>query len=357
MDKGEQGPPRLLLDVSWKSIFRVLTGILLAYLAVVLWPLLELIILALLIAVAVYPIVRWSCRKGSPRWVGLLLASGALVTGVLVFFLLLGPMVIKQSGAFIENLPKLKEEITSHLPESGVLGRLVNRGFSSFSEATPLLEKAMKLGKSTVVGIFNFFVVLVVAIYLMIDGPRLYKWLLAFFPVEQRRRIAVAVPEVSDLIFSYTTGLFITASLCATFVFLLLTILHVPMALLLGVIAGVFDILPIIGLFLSVLPSMAMGLTVSTTTAIIIAVCYVAYHLFETYVIVPKVYGKKLQLSTLTVLLALMAAALVAGVPGAIMILPIVAAYPVIERVWLAPKLEPDTVEKHEALEPEKKTS
>jgi predicted PurR-regulated permease PerM len=353
MDQGEQRPPKILWEISWMTIFKVLAGILMAYLAVILWPLFELILLALLIAVALYPIARWSCRKGSPRWVGLLLASGVLITIVLVFFLMLGPLVFRQSAIFVENFPKLKEEVVSKLPRSGIIARVLNEAVGSFSQAGPLLERIKALGKTTIISIFNFFVVLIVAIYLMIDGPRLYKWLLAFFPVEQRRKVAIALPEISDLIFSYTTGLFITASLCATYVFLLLTILHVPMALLLGVIAGVFDILPIIGLFLSVLPSMAVALTVSPIKAVIVLACYVVYHLFEAYFIVPKVYGKKLQLSTLTVLLALMAAAMVAGIPGAIMVLPIVAAYPVVERVWLAPRLEPDTVEQHEASEKE----
>ena len=60
-------------------------------------------------------------------------------------------------------------------------------------------------------------------------------------------------------------------------------------------------------------------------------------------------YGRKLKLSKLAVPLAVATGGMVAGVVGAIAVLPIVAAYPVIERLWLAPKLEPDTVREHEA--------
>jgi predicted PurR-regulated permease PerM len=122
------------------------------------------------------------------------------------------------------------------------------------------------------------------------------------------------------------------------------------MALLLGVVAAVFDILPIIGFFLAVLPAMAIGLTVSPSTALLVFVLYGAYHLFENYFIVPKVYGNKLELSTLAVLLAIMAAGILAGIPGAIAVLPFVAAYPAIERLFLSEKLAPDTVSKHEQL-------
>lgn len=60
------------------------------------------------------------------------------------------------------------------------------------------------------------------------------------------------------------------------------------MALLLGVLAGIFDVLPMIGIFLALAPAVLMGLTVSPQTALII-VGYIGYHLLGDYFIVPKV--------------------------------------------------------------------
>jgi len=131
------------------------------------------------------------------------------------------------------------------------------------------------------------------------------------------------------------------------FLALLIAITLWPDALLLAVLAGIFDILPIVGFFLSVIPAMLLALTVSPTAALLVGVLYVLYHWLETYFIVPKVYGNKLRLSTLTVLVSCMAAGLVAGVVGVIAVLPIIASYPIIEKIWLRPHLEPDTVTKH----------
>jgi predicted PurR-regulated permease PerM len=80
---------------------------------------------------------------------------------------------------------------------------------------------------------------------------------------------------------------------------------------------------------------------------------YGAYHLAENYFIVPKVYGNRLRLSTLTVLIACLAAAALAGVIGVIIALPLVACYPIVERIWLRPCLEGDTVRKHEQVDAE----
>jgi predicted PurR-regulated permease PerM len=68
-------------------------------------------------------------------------------------------------------------------------------------------------------------------------------------------------------------------------------------------------------------------------------------------VIVPKVYGHELRLSTLTVILSLGAAAAIAGVVGAVLVLPIVAAIPIIERDWFQNAIGEDAVEDHAELE------
>ena len=92
------------------------------------------------------------------------------------------------------------------------------------------------------------------------------------------------------------------------------------------------------------------ALTVSPSIALTVFGIYLGYHLFEAYVLVPRLYGNRLKLSTLTVLLAILAGGTLGGVIGAVLALPIVAAYPVFEKHWLDDYLHPDAVEDHEAL-------
>jgi predicted PurR-regulated permease PerM len=353
VEEGEQGKARRVrVEITWASIFRVLIGILLAATAVALWPMFKLLVLAILIAVSLYPMVSWGLAKGWPRGVGLAIATSLLLLVAIGLFGFLGPVVFRETSIAAENVPEMKEEILSHLPASGWINRVATEWLNSSASASaqPFLSKLVDLSKTALMGVFNFGLILILSIYLMVDGPRLLKWLIVFFPKPQRPKISEALAEMSDLIVAYLIGQFITSALAAVYVILMLSILRVPMAILLGVVAGLFDVLPIIGFFLAVLPAMAMGLTVSTSTAVMVFVLYGAYHLFENYFIVPKVYGKRLELSTLAVLLAIMAAGLLAGVPGAIAILPFVAAYPAVERLFLANRLEPDTVRKHEQI-------
>jgi predicted PurR-regulated permease PerM len=110
------------------------------------------------------------------------------------------------------------------------------------------------------------------------------------------------------------------------------------------------DILPIIGIVIAMVPASLMALTVSANTALIVIAAYLCYHGIESYLIVPKVYGNKLKISTLAVLLAMLIGGVLAGVLGAIVALPLVAAFPSLERLWFARQLEPEVLKDHADL-------
>ena len=116
----------------------------------------------------------------------------------------------------------------------------------------------------------------------------------------------------------------------------------------LAILAGVFDVLPILGIFISTAPAFLLALSVSPETAFIVLGLYLLFHAIEAYYIVPRVYGKNLRVSTLTVLLGLLSGALLAGIPGAIAALPLIASYAAVERIWLKPFLRDGVAEKHE---------
>ncbi len=348
-ERSPGSPPSL--TVTWATLFKILTVVLLAFVAVKIAPLLEILILALLIAITFWPMMRWTQARGWPTWTGVLMAGLLVFVFVVVFFGVLIPAAGAQATAVIKDLPKFKEHVLVSLPPSTRVAAARLMDAPSFSDPEPLMKSFLSWGVLAVQSLARFLVVLAVAIYLVADGSRVFQWLLAFLPVVHRRKVAVAAPEIADVVSSYMAGQLITSLICAVYVFAMLTFLHVPNALLLAVLAGIFDVLPIIGFFLAVLPAAAVALTVSPGTAFFVVALYLVYHLMENYLIVPKIYGNRLRLSTLTVLVSCLAGALLAGVTGAIVILPIVASYPIIERIWLRPLLEQDTIAKHEAID------
>ncbi len=343
------GTQRMHVELTWTSIFRVLVTVLVAYAAVLLWPTFKLLGLAILIAVAMYPIVRWTQRRGFHRWVGVVLASAALVVLVVGCCAIIAPMVFRQMSALSQSLPGLRDQIIAQLPPSGTVRRALEQSINSatVADSRVVLERTLAVVQTTLGGLVNFIVVIAFSVYLIVDGPRALKWLIVFLPMSERDKISRALNEISRLVSSYVGGQFLVSAFCAIYLFLVLRILNVPMALLMAMIAGICDVVPVIGFFVAVFLAMAMGLTVSPTTAVSVFLLYGPYHLVEYFFIVPNVYGKRLNLSILAVPLAILAGGVLAGVVGAISALPIVAAYPVVERYWLAPRLAPDTVRQH----------
>lgn len=340
--------------IRWRTILKILSAGGLVYLAILLWPLLKLLFLALLIAIALFPILLWTRRHSWPDWLGILLISSLLFVSVALFAGFVIPTIGNEGTETIAKFPSFQKTVVERIP-APVLRDAVNKLFesASFSNPEPLIKQFVAWGAVVVQSLAEFLLVLVVAVYLVADGERVYRWLLAFLPETHRAKANEASLEIGTVVGSYMLGQLITSALCGVYVFIMLSVLHVPNAALLAVIAAVFDILPLIGFFLAIIPALIIALSVSSGTAGLVFVLYGAYHLIENYFIVPKVYGNRLRLSTLTVLVSCMAASMVAGVVGAIVILPIVASYPIIERIWLRRHFEPDTVAKHTQIDDE----
>jgi predicted PurR-regulated permease PerM len=127
--------------------------------------------------------------------------------------------------------------------------------------------------------------------------------------------------------------------------------MNVPAALLLALLAGLSDFVPVVGFFLSAAPALVLGFAVSVPVGFAVAGFYVLYNAIETYYISPKVYGSRLQMSNLAVIGAFALGAELGGVVGALIALPLVAIYPVVEDMWLRDRLGPDVVGDHRRIE------
>jgi predicted PurR-regulated permease PerM len=118
----------------------------------------------------------------------------------------------------------------------------------------------------------------------------------------------------------------------------------------LAVLSGVCDFIPILGFFAALTAAVLVALTISPGTAAAVAGLYVLCSVIENYVIAPKVYGHHLKLSRVAVLLGLGTGAALGGIVGALLALPVVAAYPIVERIWLREPLGKDVLAEHAQL-------
>ena len=334
------------LSVPVSTILKVLLTLACVWVLLKLAPSLILLILALVLAITLWPVVDGLERRGSPRGLAVGLIAAGIIAVLAAFVLLVVPPLVTQSVELAGNIGAYRKNVQAHLgPDHPVLGGLLSQVFDipSSPEVAHTLKRPLAWGQLALE--------LVLALYLMMDGKRTYAWLLAYVPRRHRRKMAETVPAVSDVVRAYVRGQLLTSFLYGVFAFAVLSVLHVPSALPLAVLAAICDVLPILGVFISTVPAAIFALTVSPFAAGAVVILYLLYHAFENYVLVPRVYGQRLRLSPLVVMIALLFGGSLYGLLGAILILPVFAAYPIIERIWLHEYLSDELVADHTVLE------
>jgi predicted PurR-regulated permease PerM len=340
------------LHIPTKTILKVLVWLFLVSVVIKLWPELVYLSLSLLLAIALAPLVNRMGRAGLSRSVSVGLIAFALLGAAVLLVTFVLPPLFQQGGEVAANFPAFRERVQQHLPENPVVKHLVSQLLllPTKPEVVRQLNKPLVWGQMALSGVTTTFVVLIIALYLVMDGRRLYAWMLAYVPRRHREKMARTVPEVSEVVFGYVRGQVITSLLFAVFTGILLSVLRVPAAMPLALLAAICDIIPVVGIVVATAPAVLLALTVSPSAAAIVACSYTAYHLLEAYVIVPRIYGKSMRISTLGVLLALIIGGSLQGIVGAVIVLPLVAAYPIIERIWLKGYLAPEVIADHSAL-------
>ena len=336
------------IQIPARTYIGIFVAILAALALVQLRSLLMLFSFAALLAVTMIPIRDYLARHFSLR-ISTTLVIVLLISVISVLFGLLLPATLNQLSVVLQDAPKYKEQILRSIPQDHFVYVPISHILDSpmGSSGEKWMERLTAYGGMAVEGLSTLVLFLVLSIYLMIGGASTFAWLSAFFHAGTRQKLKKTGVEVRKVVASYVIGQFITSVLLSLFAFVVLKSLKVPAALLLSVLAGLFDILPIVGLFLSTVPALLFALQVSPSTAWIVLAAYLFYHVIETYVLVPFIYGNRMKLSALAVLLSLVAGALLGGIPGAILSLPVAASYSIIERIWLSQYLGASVIQKH----------
>jgi len=339
IDTTEPRPPAQViskLDLPGRTIAKVILTLVVIWLLTRLWSTLLLGIIALLLAAALYPAVRWFEQRGFRRVLAVATVFLALIAFIAALLALVVPPLIDDARDFAEKLPNYVEDgrrVLNRNPD--IYERIQAASQRGAADPTTIFGGFLTVGQSLVSGIANSFVVLVLAIYILLDGERIYAWLVRYLPVDKRDKLDRTIPEVSRVVSGYVAGQLITSLLFGAFAFVLLSLLNVPQALFLAIVAAFADAIPIAGVLIATIPAVLLAFSVSPTTAVIVLVAYLIYQQVENYVIVPRIYNNTLQISSFAVLVSVLIGGELLGIIGVLLALPMAAAIPVVERIWI----------------------
>jgi predicted PurR-regulated permease PerM len=300
------------------------------YIAWVLRDILFLIFVSALFAVVLSPVVRATSQlqlghrrpfHGSLAILILLLAVAGALTG---FGFLAFPPVIRDLQSLSNELPSLLPAIAAKLNQVPFAHRLGTGDVlswiqSSLSSAAAYALLSLKAWAGAVVKVIAGFVL---TLYFLLEGDIAYRWFLSFVPPRPRLRLDETLRRAAIRMQKWLLGqlsLMLILGVLSTIVFFSL---HVRYASALGILTGLFNVIPVLGATVSLVLAVLAAATDSWGRVLGVAIFFAVYLQFENAWLVPRVMRSRVNLPALGVFIALLLGSELAGIPGAMVSIP-----------------------------------
>jgi predicted PurR-regulated permease PerM len=290
-------------------------------------PVILVLIAALMIVGTLNPAVSWLESKKSSRGTGIAIVFVVMLVLLAAVVTLTIPSLIAQVISLVKQEPILRERAATFLAQYPVTEPLA-AGLKNFeytalvkSSSTQVLSATVKFAEIMAYGAAAFFL----ALYIMIDGERLRGAVFALTPRSHHIRLSRILLNLQTIVGGYLRGQGITCLCMGVFLFVLLTACRVPNALAIAVFGAVVDVLPFLGIFMTMIPAVLAALGETQTAAVIVFVLLLCYEEFESRILIPLVYGRALRLPSSVVFFALLVGGTLYGIVGALLALPVAA--------------------------------
>jgi len=311
----------------WTMVFLVLViaGL---WVLIRLLPVVLVLVVALMIVGTLGPAVEWLERRGVRRDAGIAIVFTVLFVSTVLIFALTIPELVNQVKSLIGMEPALRERLAEWFARSPLTASLAdtlrNVHYDALikSSSVTVLTFSTRVAEVVAYGAGAIFL----ALYMMLDRDRLRGALFALVPRTHHIRLSRILVNLETIVGGYIRGQAITCALMVGFMFVLLTACGIPNALVIAVFGGMADVLPYIGIFLTMAPAVAAALPFGLVIVLVVFGLMFAYEEFESRVLVPVVYGRALRLPSSVVLFSLIAGATLFGIIGALLALPVAAA-------------------------------
>jgi|GraSoiStandDraft_52_1057288.scaffolds.fasta_scaffold66354_1 predicted PurR-regulated permease PerM len=335
-------PQRGLLDRDWQKALVVLLTLLvgLALLWVV-WqvvsPILHTLVLFGLAAVLAFalsgPVDMLTPRVGNRlvAIVAVYLFVGIVVVGGIV--LLAGPFV-RQASDLASALPQYVDDLQARAPE--VQTRLGQYGIQTDldqlrAQAASAIERGGTDVLKNLVGtlaelggmILDIILALVISLYLLMDGRRFWERSLAMIPLRHRGKALFLQDNVSRVLGGYLRGQLALAGIIGLVAGVGTALLGLPYAVVLGVLAGLFELVPMFGPILSAIPAVLVALFMPFPTVVWVLLFFLVIQQVENNLLAPRISGRAVGLHPLGAMFALLAGFQLAGALGGVFAVPL----------------------------------
>ncbi len=302
------------------------------------------LVLAAIIVFLLNPIVTWLHGRGVPRVIGTALTYLAFFAIVVGLGLLLSPLVSQQFDELSERFPEVRADVEDTIdeyhdksvendwivkvPTVKEIEDQAGGGDRKLSERVTTLRK---LGARVFhVGLI-FLLGPIVAFYLLIDLPSIRRSCEALVPEGSRSRVLLLAQRLNLVVGGFFRGQLAVALIVGVMVSIGLAVIGLPLWLIVGMIAGLFNIVPLIGPYIGAVPGIVIALTTKDLRAAVgVAVVMIVAQQIDNHFITPAVMRRAVQLHPAAVVMALLAFGTLGGFFGLLLAVPLTATFKVL---------------------------
>ncbi|GAB2848873.1 AI-2E family transporter [Microbacterium insulae] len=320
------------------GLLLTLGGLVAALLGLAFWNLSTIVIyivFALFVALGLDPVVRWFERHHVGRAWAIVIVYSAFAVVLAGVLLLVVPALVQQISAFVTDLPDLVTEfqasdfygwLTSTF--GAQVGDMVTQFKTFLSNPANLaaigggvLNFAVGVGTA----ISGLIIVVVLSLYFLAGLPTMKKAFMQFAPARNRPKATAMTNQITDSIGAYLMGMVVLAFCNSIVAFLLHLFLGLPFPALMGVLAFLITLIPLIGSVLYWITATVIALFTGWLPALIFAVIYLIYMQLEAYVLTPRVMNKAISVPGALVVIGAMVGGTLLGLLGALVAIPVTA--------------------------------
>ncbi len=289
------------------------------FLAYQLKEILIVIFIAYIIVAALSPVVDFLQRKRVPRTIAVLIT---FFTTLIFFILLIAPLVpflISQITQLTKSFP-----LYLHRAAEAIGVQLDIREVGQIVTPQQLGQNAFALAGGVFGGFFALVTAIAISFYLLLSYNKAKGAVAGLFSKNHRERAVRVIDQINTKLGAWLQGQFLLSLSIGLLTWTTLTLLQMPFALPLAVLAGLFEIVPTVGPILSAVPAIVVALTISPNMAIIVIVSYIFIQMIENHLLVPRIMQRAVGLNPVIVIIGVIVGDRLLGIPGALLSVPFI---------------------------------
>jgi predicted PurR-regulated permease PerM len=337
------GPFRFGFVAALGALLAILLGLTITSLG---YPL-TLIFLALFVSIGLYPVVLRLEALRLSRTVAVLIVIVAFLAAVVLLVWMIVPVITLEAGKLLAHVPNGIHDI-EHQDWFDSANELFGGGLLPFVElirtaaADPAVwlavsGGALRVGLNILNGTIGTLFVVALTIYFVGSMEMMKRGLYSLVPASRRAGFSDIAEEIFQSVGKYLTGMFILAVMNGLFTFIVLSIVGVPYAALLAVLAVPITFIPVVGTLINTVIVSIVALFGSPQAGLIVLILMFVYMQVEAYVLTPRIVGKAIRIPGQLVLIGAMVGATLLGLLGALVACPVTASILLITKKVIVP--------------------